>query len=360
MSCISIVYHQCVIVPILLQISMASYERSPLSPQQWSRRQILLRGAAALGSGATALILGQQIHRNINRTARSAQVPPIPDSPDLVVGERLNPMALLRDFDTGVLKQDNGRTVREFEVTAQSTTLQLNSAITYVSWNLNGRVPGPTLRATEGDRVRIIFHNEDGHSHSLHFHGTHPADMDGIEPVRHGRTTVYEFDAVPYGVHPYHCHIAPVTRHISKGLYGLFIVDPPEGRPPADEMVMVMGGYDLNDDHRNELYAINGIPNYYRDHPIPIYQHQKIRLYVLNMIEFDAAATFHIHANMFQVYRTGRSLTPDEETDVITLGTAERHILEFSYPYPGLFMFHPHQDWMAEQGCMGFFDVRPA
>jgi len=61
-------------------------------------------------------------------------------------------------------------------------------------------------------------------------------------------------------------------------------------------------------------------------HPIPIYQNQLVRLYLLNMIEFDPAASFHIHANMFRVYRTGRTLTPSEETDVITMGTAERHI----------------------------------
>jgi FtsP/CotA-like multicopper oxidase with cupredoxin domain len=77
------------------------------------------------------------------------------------------------------------------------------------------------------------------------------------------------------------------------------------------------------------------------------------------MIEFDPAVTFHIHANMFQVYRTGRTLTPSEETDVITMGTAERHILEFSYSHPGQYMFHPHQDAIAENGCMGIFDVLP-
>jgi FtsP/CotA-like multicopper oxidase with cupredoxin domain len=75
------------------------------------------------------------------------------------------------------------------------------------------------------------------------------------------------------------------------------------------------------------------------------------------MIEFDPAVTFHLHANFFQVYRTGRSLTPSEETDVITMGTAERHILEFSFRYPGKYMFHPHQDAIAEAGCMGQFAV---
>jgi manganese oxidase len=72
-----------------------------------------------------------------------------------------------------------------------------------------------TARATEGDRVRIIFRNQAGHSHSLHFHGTHPANADGVTPIRNGKEVVYEFDAEPYGVHLYHCHIAPVTRYIS-------------------------------------------------------------------------------------------------------------------------------------------------
>ncbi|MFE4105054.1 multicopper oxidase domain-containing protein [Almyronema epifaneia] len=337
-----------------------SFPANPLQPSQpkWNRRQVLLWGGAAIGAGASAIALKRLLPA---RSAPAAvRIPPLLAEANQAVVGNFNPMTLLREFDRGVVKTENGRTVREFEVTAQSTVLPLNSALTHVSWNLNGRVPGPTLRATAGDRLRIVFHNEDGHSHSLHFHGTHAAEMDGITPIRHGKTTIYEFDAEPYGVHPYHCHIAPVTRHISKGLYGLLIVDPPGGRSPADELVMVMGGYDLNDDNHNEIYAINGIPNYYRDHPIRIYQNQRIRLYLLNMIEFDAAVTFHIHANMFQVYRTGRSLQPTEESDVITMGTAERHILEFAYRYPGRFMFHPHQDTLAERGCMGWFDVLPA
>jgi FtsP/CotA-like multicopper oxidase with cupredoxin domain len=183
--------------------------------------------------------------------------------------------------------------------------------------------------------------------------------MDGIKPVRNDTAFIYEFDAEPYGVHLYHCHVAPVTRHVSKGLYGMFIIDPPEGRPPADEMALIMAGYDLNDDQHNELYAFNGLPNFYMQHPIPIQQNQLVRLYVLNMIEFDVAATFHLHAHMFRVFPTGRTLTPTHETDVITMGTAERHILEFSGTHPGEYMFHPHQDTMAEAGCMGSFQVVP-
>jgi FtsP/CotA-like multicopper oxidase with cupredoxin domain len=75
------------------------------------------------------------------------------------------------------------------------------------------------------------------------------------------------------------------------------------------------------------------------------------------MIEYDTAATFHLHANFFDVYPTGMTLTPTMKTDVITMGTAERHIFEFAYRYPGKYMFHPHQDAIAEAGCMGVFDV---
>jgi FtsP/CotA-like multicopper oxidase with cupredoxin domain len=318
----------------------------------YSRRRLLWAGLA--GSG----LVGAAIATRLMQHPPSAQVkvPPLPDA-DAQGIEKQTPLHLLRNFDYGTVRQENGRRVREFHLQAVTSTLQLNRAVSFVSWNFNGRVPGPTLRAVEGDRIRVVFMNQAGHSHSVHFHGTHPAEMDGIRPIRHGTATVYEFDAEPFGVHLYHCHVAPVTRHIGKGMYGMLIIDPPDGRSPADELVMVMGGYDINNDQRNELYAFNGLPHAYMQAAIPVQQNQLIRLYLLNMIEFDPVVTFHLHANFFQVYRTGRSLTPSEETDAITMGTAERHILEFRFRYPGKYMFHPHQDAIAEAGCMGQFEV---
>src|ERR671932_139726 len=321
----------------------------------WNRRQLLKLGLAGIGVAGASLAVQQFAQKR--HSPAEAKVPPLPSDASLPEDKGISPMAMLRNFDYGTLKTENGRSIREFRIVAGTSTVQLNSAVSFVTWNFNGRVPGPTLRAKEGDRVRIIFLNNGGHSHSMHFHGIHPAEADGVKPVRHGAATIYEFDAEPYGVHLYHCHTAPVTRHISKGLYGMFIVDPPQGRPPADEMVMIMGGYDINEDNKNELYAFNGMPHYYMHQPIPIYQNQLVRLYLLNMIEFDPAVTFHIHANFFRVYPTGMTLKPSHQTDVITMGTAERHILEFAYPYTGKYMFHPHQDAIAETGCMGNFEV---
>ena len=321
----------------------------------WSRRQLLKWGlVAGVGCAGSAIAWNSWIKP---RPGAAIKIPPIPDA--MPKDATVNPFQVLRDFDYGTVTQENGRTVREFRVEARTTPIKLNRSTSFVTWNLNGRVPGPTFRATEGDRIRVIFYNRAGHSHSLHFHGTHPAEMDGVKPVRNNTVMIYEFDAEPFGVHLYHCHIEPITRHVSKGLYGMFIVDPPTPRSPADEMVLIMAGYDVNDDRKNELYAFNGLPDYYMKHPIPIQQDQLVRLYVLNMIEFDPVVTFHLHANMFQVYPTGRTLQPNYETDVITMGTAERHILEFKFHNTGKFMFHPHQDAIAESGCMGVFDVIP-
>ncbi|MBH8573650.1 multicopper oxidase domain-containing protein [Nostocaceae cyanobacterium CENA369] len=318
--------------------------------QLWNRRQLLKLGLAGVGAtGAAAL------WQTLN--VQSQSIVRIPSMEMEASEGAANPMQMLRNFDYGKLKRENGRTIREFELTAGTSVIQLNSAVSYNIWDLNGRIPGPTLRAKQGDRVRILFLNQAGHSHSLHFHGIHPAQMDGVRPVSNGQATIYEFDAEPYGVHLYHCHIEPVTRHIAKGLYGMFIIDPPTPRPPADEIVLVMAGYDVNDDNHNEYYAFNGLPHHYMDRPIQIYQDQLIRLYVLNIIEYDPAVTFHLHANFFDVYRTGMTLTPSEKADVITMGIAERHILEFAFRYPGKYMFHPHQDAIAENGCMGQFEV---
>ncbi len=320
-----------------------------------NRRRFLQVGLGGMALGGLAVGC-QSLRPQVQRQA--IQIPPLPS--DLPTGgASISPMQALREFNYGKVKQEKGRTIREFEITLGTTPLQLNSAVSFVGWTYNGRIPGPTLRARAGDRVRVLFLNKGGHAHTMHFHGIHAAAMDGIRPVRDGTAFIYEFDAEPYGLHLYHCHISPVTRHIGRGLYGAFIVDPPDDRPPADELVLVMGGYDINEDKRNELYAFNGLPNYYLQHPIALYQNQLTRLYLLNLIEWEAALTFHIHANFFRVYPTGMTLTPSHESDVITMGTAERHILEFAYPLTGEFMFHPHQDQIAEAGCMGMFHILP-
>ena len=184
--------------------------------------------------------------------------------------------------------------------------------------------------------------------------------MDGVfEVVEPGESFIYEFDAAPMGFHLYHCHSLPLKRHIHKGLYGAFIVDPPEGRPEANELLMLMNGFDTNFDGDNEVYAINTVAHHYQRHPIEIEQGELVRVYLGNMTEFDLLNSFHLHGNFFRLYRTGTDLERYEWTDTVMLCQGERAVLEFTYDYPGKYMFHAHQSEFAELGWMGIFDVKP-
>lgn len=272
-----------------------------------------------------------------------------------------DPEKYLRNFNYGRISESkNGQTIRDFTIIAEDDKIQeISPGVFYNVWTFNGTVPGPTIRATEGDLVRIHFINNGSKSHTMHFHGIHPAAMDGVfETVGpDGGQFTYEFEAGPVGVHPYHCHVMPLEEHISHGLYGVFIVDPKIARPQADEMVMVLNGFDTDFDAENNFYAANTIPFYYQHHPIQIKTNKLIRIYVVNMVEFDPINNFHLHGNLFQYYPTGTALVPSTFTDMITLSQTERGIMEFQYKYPGKYLFHAHKVEFSEKGWVGIFLV---
>jgi len=273
-----------------------------------------------------------------------------------------DPMEYLREFNYGRVSQlPDGTTLHEFTIIAEDDKImEVSLGVFYNVWTFNGTVPGPTIRATEGDMVRINFINNGSKSHTMHFHGIHPAEMDGVfEPVGPGGGQfTYEFEAGPVGVHPYHCHMMPLEEHIVHGLYGVYIVDPKEGRAPADEMVMVLNGLDTDFDTENNFYAANTIPFYYQHHPIQINTDELIRVYVVNMVEFDPVNNLHLHGNLYHYYPTGTDTVPSFYTDMITLSQTERGIMEFEYYYPGKYLFHAHKVEFSEKGWIGMFLVK--
>jgi len=293
-----------------------------------------------------------------------------------------DPHDLLTDWDTGIVsRRDDGRLLRTYEIVAVDRDVEIAGGLLFPAWTYNGRVPGPTLRATEGDLVQIRFVNSGSHTHSIHFHGIHPARMDGVPgagSVEPGGEFLYEFEARPFGCHLYHCHVNPLRRHIHKGLYGAFIVDPdPASHPEAEEkarsrllgseenvqwqeMLMVMNGFDVNYDDDNEVYAVNSIAHAYAKRPIKVDRSRPIRIYLINVTEFDPINSFHVHANFFDYYDHGTTLTPTSRTlDTVMQCQGQRGILEFNFMdhEPGMYMFHAHQAEFAEQGWTGFFEV---
>jgi FtsP/CotA-like multicopper oxidase with cupredoxin domain len=252
----------------------------------------------------------------------------------------------------------DGTRLREYQLVAVDREIEIAPGIFFPAWTFNGQVPGPTLRAVEGDRVRVTFVNAGSHSHTIHFHGWHPSEMDGSLPeqqIQPGASFVYEFDADPFGIHLYHCHAVPLKRHLHKGLYGAFIVDPRTPRPPADELVMVMNAFDTNFDADNEVYAVNTVAHHFMHEPLRVEVGALVRIYVVNVTEFDLINSLHLHGMFFDVFRTGTSLGTTERTDTVMLCQGERAILETRFRYPGRFMFHAHQSEFAELGWMGMF-----
>lgn len=308
------------------------------------------------------------------------------------------PTELLYDFDYGEVTEENGRTVREWQVVAIDREIEVAPGIFFQAWiygsqtsaasrragSIVGQCPGPTLRCVEGELLRLHFTNAGSHPHTIHFHSIHAASMDGVPGIgagviEPGGSFTYEMEAAPFGCHLYHCHAIPLKRHIHKGLYGAFIVDPdpekysgeemeiaksrnhqyPESQD-INEMVMVMNGFDTNFDGDNEVYAVNSIAFEFMNNPIPIRSDQRQRVYLVNVTEFDPINSMHIHANFFDYYDHGTTLKPTLKTvDTIMQCQAQRGILEFSFAdfELGRYMFHAHQSEFAELGWMGFFEV---
>ena len=277
-----------------------------------------------------------------------------------LAADSYNPTRFLSDFDTGRISVlPGGQILREYDIVAEDRNIEVAPGVFFAAWTYNGQVPGPTLRCTEGDRIRVRFTNRGAHPHTIHFHGIHPANMDGsFEMVNPDQTFIYEFDAEPFGVQLYHCHTVPLKRHIHKGLYGMLIIDPKGGRPPARELAMVMNAFDTNFDGENEVYAVNSVAFHYQKHPIPITVGEPVRIYLSNITEFDLVNSFHLHGNFFRLYRTGSNLEHFEWTDVVTMGQGERAVIEFTYKHAGTFMFHAHQSEFAELGWTGMFAVK--
>ena len=362
-----------------------------------NRRNLLRAGAT--GGAVAGAVAGVPLLLSGNSTASDHGATPTADglgtqvehaehSPSATIGDidvsrlSIDPSDFIQTFEYGeATTMADGTVVREWELIAIDREIEIAPGVFFPAWTYNGQVPGPTLRANEGDLLRIHFVNGGAHPHTIHFHGIHSAFHDGVTgigrgDIQPGEEFTYEFTARPFGCHLYHCHSAPLKRHIHKGLYGGFIVNPDpakhgdqaKARHPDhpesqewQEFVMVMNAFDTTFDAGNEVYAINSVAFHYMKHPIVIDRTRPVRVYLINLTEFDPINSFHLHANFFNYYDTGTTLEPTLRTvDTIMQAQGQRGILEFSYTdhEPGLYMFHAHVSEFAELGWMSVFDVQ--
>lgn len=231
--------------------------------------------------------------------------------------------------------------VKVFELTAQPVQWELEPGVRKEAWGYNGVVPGPEIRVTEGDRVRILFRNDLPESSSIHWHGlVTPNAMDGVpyvtqEPVKPGGTFTYEFVALPAGSHMYHSH-HNAAEQVAKGLLGAFIVEPrdPAARPVVDHEYTLI----LNDGPLG--FTLNG-------KGFPATQALTARLGERVLIRFMNAGTLHhpmhLHGMPMEVVaRDGWPLPQPYKCDTIDLAPGTRVDVVVTCDNPGVWAFHCH------------------
>jgi FtsP/CotA-like multicopper oxidase with cupredoxin domain len=229
--------------------------------------------------------------------------------------------------------------VKVFELTARQIEWEVEPGVKRTAFAYNGQVPGPTIRVTEGDRVRVVIKNEMPESTSIHFHGLlTPNNMDGVPyitqpPVIPGKTFTYEFVARPPGTHMYHSHHG--DDQITKGLLGAFIVLPRGGREPtvAQDVVIVVNDGPLG-------YTLNG-KSFPATRPIVLKLGQRLRIRYMN--EGQIIHPMHLHGLPGQVIaKDGRPLAQPYMADTVNVAPGERYDVLVTASESGVWALHCH------------------
>ena len=244
-----------------------------------------------------------------------------------------------------------------FELTASAFPWQIDAQLKPVdAVGYNGMWPGPFLRVTEGDAIRVIHRNDLAESTGMHFHGQMlPNNMDGVPfitqpPIKPGETFTYEFTAGPSGSHMYHSH-HNATDQVGRGMLGAFIVDPldPAKRYQVDQDVIwisndALGGFTING---------KGFPA-----TAPIVAKKGERVLVRFMNEGVMMHPWHLHGQPFRVVaRDGWPLGTAEFTcDTLGVNPGERWDVIIDAVNVGVWAFHCHILTHAE-GHAGMFGM---
>jgi FtsP/CotA-like multicopper oxidase with cupredoxin domain len=248
--------------------------------------------------------------------------------------------------------------VKVFNITCQLIQWEHTPGKVVEAYSYNGAVPGPEIRVTEGDNVRIVVTNEMPFSTAVHFHGVIvPNAMDGVPfitqpPIKPGKAFTYEFQAREgnAGSHMYHSHLN-AAEQVTKGLLGAFIIEPkdPATRPAFDvEHTMILndgpiGGFTING---------KGFP---ATQPLVAKQGQRVLVRFMN--EGLMIHPMHLHGMpMTVIARDGYLLPAPYRCDTLEVDPGQRTDVIIEATELGIWAFHCHVLSHAE-GPTGMFGM---
>jgi FtsP/CotA-like multicopper oxidase with cupredoxin domain len=228
-----------------------------------------------------------------------------------------------------------------FQLTCRKVQWEVEPGKRVDAWTYNGTVPGPEIRVTEGDRVRIHVKNELAESTAVHWHGlVTPNAMDGVpfitqDPIKPGGSFTYEFVARPAGSHMYHSHHNAALQ-VTMGLLGAFIVEPrdPAQRPKvALDYTMILNDGPLG-------FTING-KGFPATAPLTAKVGQKILVRYMN--EGLMIHPMHLHGMpMLVTHKDGYPLPQPFLCDTLNIAPGERYDAIIDCQDPGVWAFHCH------------------
>jgi FtsP/CotA-like multicopper oxidase with cupredoxin domain len=252
--------------------------------------------------------------------------------------------------------------VKVFDLRLAALDWQVAPGVTRKAMGINGLVPGPTIRVNQGERVRIIVHNDLTEPTSIHWHGMDlPNDMDGIpgitqQEIPPGKEFTYEWTAISAGTHWYHSHMGGDQE--GRGVYGALEVVPLTDDIAADrDYTLMFGDGPLG-------FLLNG-----KEFPattrMPARVGDRVRIRIIGPGP-DLIHSIHLHGGYFKVVaQDGRRLPVPYEADTVVLGVGQTYDLIWVPTRVGHWMIHCHIFAHSEgkrgmTGMVSFFDVYPA
>jgi manganese oxidase len=230
--------------------------------------------------------------------------------------------------------------VKVFRLTAEKIRWETKEGTLVEAMAYNRMIPGPVIRVTEGERVRIIVTNEMDEPHTTHWHGLFvPNNMDGVpgisqDPIAPGESFTYEFEAKPHGTRLYHSHFNAMTQEKS-GLYGVFVIE--ERNPPAvrrsdrEEFMILADGMG---------YVING-KEFPLIEPISLRKGERVRVRLANLGAMYHP--MHLHGGSFTVIaKDGFPVAQPQEMNTLSLAPGETYDIILNPQYAGVWIWHCH------------------
>ena len=349
---------------------------------------------------ATAIALAGSVHAQVPVPAADRYVPASMElrSPPAKVSDRRNsgPFAAGDALSFGaVLKPLDAAPVKSVRLDTTHKVIEIAPGVKFSAWTFGDTVPGPTVRARVGDKIRFSMTNRSDEPvpgvrvnaapmmHSMDFHAAMVSPQDKYRSVAPGQTIEFEFTLNYPGVFMYHCGTPMILEHIASGMYGAVVVEPREGFPgkvdreyiviqsefyakpdPAKRKVDGAPLYVLDTDRlrssRPTHTVFNGVHNGMVKEPLAAKPGERVRLFVLN-VGPSKTSSFHVVGTIFdRVWFEGNPDNQFRGMQTVLLGSSNSAIVEFVIPEEGSYIMVDHHFANASQGAIGLVSTAPA